>query len=92
MQEIFPALGSDWQQVPGKKRRDAFDPSAQSAGGAWVRAAGAPPVKPPTPSPAASEAPPPAAAASASASSHDRQNRSVQSRYTSREGCLHVEI
>ncbi|KAL0053072.1 hypothetical protein WJX82_000472 [Trebouxia sp. C0006] len=74
-EEIFPALGSDWQQVPGKKRRDAFDPSSQSAGGAWVRAAGAPPVKPPTPSPAASEAPPPAAAATASASSHDRQNR-----------------
>ncbi|DBA79211.1 TPA: hypothetical protein ACH3X1_009027 [Trebouxia sp. C0004] len=78
-EEIFPALGSDWQQVPGKKRRDAFDPSAQSAGGAWVRAA-APPVKAPTPSPAASEAPPLAAAATASrtlepASSHDRQNR-----------------
>ncbi|DBA93101.1 TPA: hypothetical protein ACH3X2_003422 [Trebouxia sp. C0005] len=79
-EEIFPALGSDWQQVPGKKRRDAFDPNAQSAGGAWVRAAGAPPGKAPTPSPAASEAPLPAAAATASralepASSHDQQNR-----------------
>lgn len=80
-EEIFPALGSDWQQVPGKKRREAFDPTAPSAGGAWLRAAGMP-IKPSPASTPASEEPASSSAADATTSrpsepvsSHDGQSR-----------------
>ena len=79
-------MGSDWQQVPGKKRREAFDPSVPSAGGAWLRAAGQP-TKPSPASTPTSEEPASSSAAAADAtasrpsepvSSHDGRHRSGQ--------------
>ena len=51
VQELFPALGSDWQQVSKKKSREPFDPNAPSAGGAWARTASTPTKPPPTATP-----------------------------------------
>lgn len=73
--------------MPGKKRREAFDPSVPSAGGAWLRAAGQP-TKPSPASTPTSEEPASSSAAAADAtasrpsepvSSHDGQRRSGQS-------------
>lgn len=78
MQELFPALAgasdSDWQQVSKKKSREAFDPSAPSAGGAWARPAGTPTK----PAPPAAVSDPPTAAATRQSDrqpSQERQNR-----------------
>lgn len=79
VQELFPALGSDWQQVSKKKSREPFDPNAPSAGGAWARTASTP-TKPPPP-PAAE----PTAAATRSPdqqSPQERPNRSVVDVFT----------
>ncbi|KAL3150536.1 hypothetical protein ABBQ32_000352 [Trebouxia sp. C0010 RCD-2024] len=48
-EELFPALGSEWQQVSKKKGREPFDPNAPSAGGAWARTPSTPPKPPPAP-------------------------------------------
>lgn len=58
LQEIFPALGTDWQAV-GKKRRDALPAAGPSTSNttSWAKAA-APQSKPPSSPPLAPSDPP----------------------------------